>query len=86
MAAFLPLHSDRKSELRDPTLEELYTGPIRALPDEIQQLPDEDTACTFCGVSYFIFAEVQTLQTTVKQYKKAFRVCIRHKCSIFGLV
>ncbi|CEG38140.1 uncharacterized protein PHALS_08230 [Plasmopara halstedii] len=73
MAAFLPLHSDRKSELRDPTLEELYTGPIRALPDEIQQLPDEDTACTFCGVSYFIFAEVQTLQTTVKQYKKAFR-------------
>ncbi|KAL4138500.1 hypothetical protein PRIC2_002006 [Phytophthora ramorum] len=59
--------------LRDPTLEELYTAPARALPDEIQQMPAEDTACTFCGVSYFVFAEVQTLQTTVKQYKKTFR-------------
>ncbi|KAG7401981.1 hypothetical protein PHYBOEH_008502 [Phytophthora boehmeriae] len=60
-------------DLRDPTLEELFTAPARALPDEIQQLPAEDTACTFCGVSYFVFAEVQTLQNTVKQYKKTFR-------------
>lgn len=73
MAAVPPL-SGRTGELRDPTLEELYTGPARALPDEIQQLAAEDTACTFCGVSYFVFAEVQTLQTTVKQYKKTFRV------------
>ncbi|POM76364.1 hypothetical protein PHPALM_6400 [Phytophthora palmivora] len=64
-------------ELRDPTLEELYTGPVRQLPDEIQQLPAEDTACTFCGVSYFVFAEVQTLQTTVKQYKTTFRDFVR---------
>ncbi|KAL4161555.1 hypothetical protein PRNP1_002109 [Phytophthora ramorum] len=63
--------------LRDPTLEELYTAPARALPDEIQQMPAEDTACTFCGVSYFVFAEVQTLQTTVKQYKKTFREFVR---------
>lgn len=69
----LPLRSVTKDDLRDPTLEELYTGPVRALPDEIQQLPEEDTACTFCGVSYFVFAEVQTLQTAVKQYKKSFR-------------
>uniref|UniRef100_H3GQS4 Uncharacterized protein n=1 Tax=Phytophthora ramorum TaxID=164328 RepID=H3GQS4_PHYRM len=62
--------------LRDPTLEELYTAPARALPDEIQQMPAEDTACTFCGVSYFVFAEVQTLQTTVKQYKKTFRLTV----------
>ncbi|EGZ25920.1 hypothetical protein PHYSODRAFT_485654 [Phytophthora sojae] len=73
MAALPPL-AGRSYELRDPTLEELYTGPARALPDEIQQLPAEDTACTFCGVSYFVFAEVQTLQSTVKQYKKVFRV------------
>jgi hypothetical protein len=76
--ASLPPLSGCKPELRDPTREELYTGPVRALPDEIQQLPDEDTACTFCGVSYFVFAEVQTLQTTVKQYKKTFRV---RRCS-----
>ncbi|KAE9052155.1 hypothetical protein PR003_g1003 [Phytophthora rubi] len=76
MAALPPL-SGHKSELRDPTLEELYTGPARALPDEIQQLAVEDTACTFCGVSYFVFAEVQTLQMTVKQYKKVFRDFVR---------
>ncbi|KAF1774445.1 hypothetical protein GQ600_5153 [Phytophthora cactorum] len=67
----------QQGDLRDPTLEELYTGPVRALPDEIQQLPAEDTACTFCGVSYFVFAEVQALQTTVKQYKKTFRDFVR---------
>ncbi|GMF65142.1 unnamed protein product [Phytophthora lilii] len=76
MAALPPLVGER-SELRDPTLEELYTAPARALPDEIQQLPAEDTACTFCGVSYFVFAEVQALQTTVKQYKKTFREFVR---------
>ncbi|KAF4042982.1 hypothetical protein GN244_ATG04724 [Phytophthora infestans] len=69
--------ADQPNALRDPTLAELYTGPERALPDEIQQLPTEDTACTFCGVSYFVFAEVQALQTTVKQYKKTFRDFVR---------
>ncbi|KAL3667223.1 hypothetical protein V7S43_007458 [Phytophthora oleae] len=73
MAALPPL----SDQLRDPTLEELYTGPVRALPDEIQQLPADDTACTFCGVSYFVFAEVQALQSTVKQYKKTFREFVR---------
>ncbi|KAG7387075.1 hypothetical protein PHYPSEUDO_014729 [Phytophthora pseudosyringae] len=75
--ATLPPFSGHQGELRDPTLEELYTGPGRALPDEIQQLAAEDTACTFCGVSYFVFAEVQTLQTTAKQYKKTFRDFVR---------
>lgn len=63
------------SELRDPTREELYAhGSRRALPAEIQELGVEDTACTFCGVSYFVFAEVQELQATVKKYKKTFHV------------
>ncbi|KAK1935231.1 hypothetical protein P3T76_010997 [Phytophthora citrophthora] len=70
-------YSENETPLRDPTLEELYTGPVRALPDEIQQLPADDTACTFCGVSYFVFAEVQALQSTVKQYKKTFREFVR---------
>ncbi|ETL82631.1 hypothetical protein L917_17243 [Phytophthora nicotianae] len=75
--ASLPSVSGDQGDLRDPTLEELYTGPVRALPDEIQQMPAEDTACTFCGVSYFVFAEVQALQITVKQYKKTFRDFVR---------
>lgn len=62
-------------ELRDPTREELYTtGPQRELPAEIQEMAVEDTACTFCGVSYFVFAEVQELQVAVKKYKVTFRV------------
>jgi hypothetical protein len=61
-------------EPRDPTREELYEGPTRALPSEIQELAQEDTACTFCGVSYFVFAEVQALQATAKKYKKTFHV------------
>ncbi|DAZ99601.1 TPA: LOW QUALITY PROTEIN: hypothetical protein N0F65_001429 [Lagenidium giganteum] len=66
------------SELRDPTREELFTGPTRdKLPVAIQQLPEEDTACTFCGVSYFVFAEVQRLQAIVKKYKTTFRDFVR---------
>lgn len=66
-------------ELRDPTREELFAGPTRELPAEIQEMPVEDTACTFCGVSYFVFAEVQELQATVKKYKTTFRVRV-HAC------
>lgn len=61
-------------QLRDPTHEELFVGPSRALPADIQELPAEETACTFCGVSYFVFAEVQALQRLVKSHKTAFRV------------
>lgn len=62
-------------ELRDPTREELYAHESRReLPAEIQQMAVEDTACTFCGVSYFVFAEVQELQATVKKYKTTFHV------------
>uniref|UniRef100_K3X1Y5 Uncharacterized protein n=1 Tax=Globisporangium ultimum (strain ATCC 200006 / CBS 805.95 / DAOM BR144) TaxID=431595 RepID=K3X1Y5_GLOUD len=64
-------------ELRDPTREELFSGPTRELPVEIQQMAVEDTACTFCGVSYFVFAEVQELQKTVKKYKKSFHEFVR---------
>ncbi|KAJ0401823.1 hypothetical protein P43SY_006378 [Pythium insidiosum] len=60
-------------ELRDPTREELFNGPKRdKLPAAIQELSTDETACTFCGVSYFVFAEVQELQATVKKYKQTF--------------
>lgn len=64
-------------ELRDPTRDELYNGPNREkLPEAIQQMTADETACTFCGVSYFVFSEVQELQATVKKYKKTFHVRI----------
>jgi hypothetical protein len=61
--------------LRDPTLDELYSGTTKELPDEIQRMQQDETACTFCGVSYFVFKEVQQLQETAKKYKSTFRVC-----------
>ena len=33
-----------------------------ALPAEIQALPDDETVCKFCGVSYLIHREVKRLQ------------------------
>ena len=61
--------------LRDPTLEELYNGPKKdKLPVAVQKMSEDDTACTFCGVSYFVFAEVQELQQKLKLYQKHFQV------------
>nr|CCA21390.1 conserved hypothetical protein [Albugo laibachii Nc14] len=61
-------------KLRDPTYEELYTGPRREkLPLDIQNMEQEETACNFCGVSYFVFAEVHELQDKIKLYTKALR-------------
>jgi hypothetical protein len=63
----------RHEILRDPTKEELYNGPKREkLPLSVQKMEEADTACTFCGVSYFVFAEVQELQQKVKSYHRHF--------------
>ncbi|ETW06143.1 hypothetical protein H310_03728 [Aphanomyces invadans] len=57
--------------LRDPTKDELYNGPKREkLPVAVQKMDVADTACTFCGVSYFVFAEVQELQDRVLKYER----------------
>ncbi|RHZ21563.1 hypothetical protein DYB37_007904, partial [Aphanomyces astaci] len=56
--------------LRDPTKDELYNGPKREkLPAAVQRMDAADTACTFCGVSYFVFAEVQELTQRVQRYE-----------------
>ncbi|OQR81241.1 hypothetical protein ACHHYP_16632 [Achlya hypogyna] len=61
--------------LRDPTKDELYNGPERTkLPVAVQRMDAADTACTFCGVSYFVFAEVQELQQKVKCFQRQFEI------------
>ncbi|RHY95656.1 hypothetical protein DYB35_005961 [Aphanomyces astaci] len=56
--------------LRDPTKDELYNGPKREkLPAAVQRMDAAETACTFCGVSYFVFAEVQELTQRVQRYE-----------------
>ncbi|OQR81527.1 hypothetical protein THRCLA_11649, partial [Thraustotheca clavata] len=63
--------------LRDPTKDELYNGPKREkLPLTVQKMDQADTACTFCGVSYFVFAEVQELQQKAKCYQKHFQTIL----------
>lgn len=44
-----------------PTSFERYV-PQRELPEEIQQLPLEETRCQFCGVSYLVHHEVKRLE------------------------
>ncbi|EQC31213.1 hypothetical protein SDRG_11136 [Saprolegnia diclina VS20] len=64
--------------LRDPTKDELYNGPTRQkLPVAVQKMDEADTACTFCGVSYFVFAEVQELQQTAKVYRRQFESIVQ---------
>ncbi|KDO31135.1 hypothetical protein SPRG_04273 [Saprolegnia parasitica CBS 223.65] len=64
--------------LRDPTKDELYNGPTRQkLPVAVQKMDDADTACTFCGVSYFVFAEVQELQQKAKVYRRQFEAIVQ---------
>ena len=35
------------------------------LPEEIQAMPQDDTVCKFCGVSYLIHREVKRLEDKV---------------------
>ena len=41
--------------------------PEKDLPEEIQQLPHEETRCRFCGVSYLVHHEVKKLEEVVKE-------------------
>ena len=60
------------SSLRDPTVEELHQGPGRELPEEIQKMDEEEMACKYCGVSYFVFREIKTVKTRMKQHQQVF--------------
>lgn len=72
--------------LRDPTVEELYNGPRRdQLSKEIQNMEDTDLACTFCGVSYLVFSEVQALREQVKQHQTTFAVQYISFCGMYIL-
>ena len=55
------------NDLRDPTIEELHSGPTRdSLPEDVKAMKDTETACTYCGVSYLVFSEVQSLRQKLK--------------------
>ena len=41
--------------------------PEKELPEEIQNMPSEETKCRFCGVSYLVHHEVARLEDVVKK-------------------
>ena len=43
--------------------------PQRELPDEIKELPVDETRCKFCGVSYLVHHEVKRLEDLVDELK-----------------
>ena len=64
-----------QAELRDPTVAELHNGPTRdTLPAEVQEMSEEQTACTYCGVSYLVFSEVQSLRRKLERHQGMFAV------------
>ena len=41
--------------------------PKKELPEEIKQLPQEETKCNLCGISYLVHHEVSRLENHVKE-------------------
>ena len=44
--------------------------PEKELPEEIQNMPCEETKCRFCGVSYLVHHEVARLENVVKKMQE----------------
>lgn len=44
--------------------------PEKDLPEEIQNMPLEETKCRFCGVSYLVHHEVARLEGVVKKMQE----------------
>ena len=57
-----------------PTAEPCFERyvPQRDLPDEIKELPVDETRCRFCGVSYLVHHEVKRLEDLVEGLRKQF--------------
>ncbi|XP_074448108.1 protein LEKR1 isoform X2 [Larus michahellis] len=47
--------------------------PIHALPEEIQKMPQDETVCKYCGVSYLILHEFKVMEEKVKAMEKAIK-------------
>ena len=48
--------------MADDTEKVVIERPQHPLPDEINQLSEEETQCKFCGISYLIHREVARLK------------------------
>lgn len=44
--------------------------PEHPLPQEIREMPKDDTVCQFCGVSYLIHSEMKALEERVKEAER----------------
>jgi len=44
--------------------------PQHPLPQEIQEMNNEDTICKYCGVSYLIHNEMKKLKKLLEEYQK----------------
>lgn len=61
--------------------------PKKELPEEIKQLPQEETKCNFCGISYLVHHEVSRLENHVKELQDSLDESERnHKNSIKELM
>jgi hypothetical protein len=81
---------------KDKTIEEIVSA-SNPLPPEIEQMPEEETCCKFCGVSYLIHREVTRLKSLLQNFEKfheSYLVRIYHeiwalyhfKCLLKGLL
>ena len=45
------------------------TRPVHPLPDELEKMTEEETVCSFCGISYLIHREVARLKDELEETK-----------------
>ena len=46
------------------------TRPVHPLPDELEKMSEEETVCSFCGISYLIHREVARLKDELDETRK----------------
>lgn len=50
-------------------------SPQHPLPEEIQNLPRDDTVCHYCGVSYLIHREIKMLEEKLQRMEEELEKC-----------
>ncbi|KAJ3290773.1 hypothetical protein HK104_006535, partial [Borealophlyctis nickersoniae] len=43
------------------------TFPLRPLPEEILRMPEEETACQYCGISYLLLTKYERMENCVRE-------------------
>lgn len=54
-------------------------GDLKPLPQEIATLPEDETACQFCGVSYLLLHKYEAMQKYVKEMELELETLREHK-------